>query len=370
MTAPVFPAAPADLPSRAEPATFSARTDATIVWEKAFRDVLAGSVSFYEGVSSDATQAVTDAVAQVGLAVDQVGLARDQVGLAAAQVGLAVAQVGLAQAAAAAAIVTANAPLWVSEASYTVAANAISPIDFGTYRAITTHTGVATDPSADATNWVLISAPAKATQVKAEAGTDNDDFMTPLGTAQAIAALGFGGGLIPIGTKQTLSAVAAADILLTGGYNEYVIKFWGFEPVTNNVALLLRTSTNGGSSFDSGASAYTGALVRGITTSGTPTVIAAASSAQIIVAGSSATIGIINNADYGVSGEIRILQPAETARTAVAIESLFWPTVENFAHAEGGGFRMSAAGVDAVRLFFNSGNIASGQYQLYGVAVG
>ena len=108
MTAPVFPAAPADLPSRAEPATFSARTDATIVWEKAFRDVLAGSVSFYEGIVTDSEQAVTDVAAQVTLAVEQVGLARDQVALAVTQVGLADAQRVLAQAAAAAAASSAN----------------------------------------------------------------------------------------------------------------------------------------------------------------------------------------------------------------------------------------------------------------------
>ena len=206
MTAPVFPAAPADLPSRAKPATFSARTDAALVWEKAFRDVLASSIAFYEGTVTDSEQAVTDAEAQVALAVTQVGLAEDEVAEAVAQVGLADAQRVLAQAAAAAAIVTANAPLWVSEASYTAGANAISPIDFGTYRAITTHTGVATDPSADATNWVLISAPAKATQVKAEVGTDNDDFMTSLRTAQAIAAQSPG-----LTTEATTGATQSID---------------------------------------------------------------------------------------------------------------------------------------------------------------
>ena len=213
MAAPVFPAAPVPLASRAVPATFSADNDAALVWEKAFRDVLAASIPFYEGTVTDSEQAVTDAEAQVALAVEQVALAVEQVGLAEDEVAEAVAQVELAgaqrvlaQAAAAAAIITANAPFWVSEASYTAGANAISPIDFGTYRAITTHTGVATDPSADATNWVLISAPAKATQVKAEAGTDNDDFMTSLRTAQAIAALS-----PSISTEATTGATQSID---------------------------------------------------------------------------------------------------------------------------------------------------------------
>lgn len=48
------------------------------------------------------------------------------------------------------------ADAWVSGASYTVGTVVYSPIDFQSYRAITTHSGVTTDPSEDATNWVAI----------------------------------------------------------------------------------------------------------------------------------------------------------------------------------------------------------------------
>lgn len=48
------------------------------------------------------------------------------------------------------------AAAWVSGASYTVGSVVYSPIDFQTYRAITTHSGLTTDPSEDATNWVAI----------------------------------------------------------------------------------------------------------------------------------------------------------------------------------------------------------------------
>jgi hypothetical protein len=134
-----------------------------------------------------AADQVTLAEGQVALAADQVTLAAAQVVLAADEVALAADQVTLAEAAAAAAVTTANADEWVSGASYSVNANVISGIDFGTYRAILTHTGVATDPSADPTNWVKISAPAKASQAEAEAGTENTKFLTSLRTAQAIA---------------------------------------------------------------------------------------------------------------------------------------------------------------------------------------
>ena len=107
-----------------------------------------------ETEATDAAQSAVDAAAEVVLAADQVGLAADQVDLAEAQVVLAADEVALAEAAAAAAVVTANADAWVSGASYSANENAISQINFKTYRAKSTFTGQTTDPSADETRWV------------------------------------------------------------------------------------------------------------------------------------------------------------------------------------------------------------------------
>jgi len=182
MTDPTFTAAPSVIPSRSAPSTFSALTDPFLVWEKTFRGELSTSVSWFALQVTNAGQAVIDAQAEVVLAADQVTLAT-------AQKDEATAQAVLAASSAAAAIVTTNAAAWVSEASYTALDNAISGVDFGTYRAILTHTGETTDPSADETNWVLIGFIGKASQAQAEAGTDNSNGMTPLRTSQAIDEL-------------------------------------------------------------------------------------------------------------------------------------------------------------------------------------
>jgi phosphopantetheinyl transferase len=100
-----------------------------------------------ETEATDAAQSAVDAAAKVVLAEDQVALAADQVALAADEVALA-------DAAAAAAVATANAEAWVSGASYDINDNAISQINFKTYRAKSTFTGQTTDPSADETRWV------------------------------------------------------------------------------------------------------------------------------------------------------------------------------------------------------------------------
>ena len=73
-----------------------------------------------------------------------------------ASAAAAAASVTAAAASVIAADATANAVLWVSAGSYTAGQNRYSPINYLTYRAITTHSGETTDPSLDATNWTAV----------------------------------------------------------------------------------------------------------------------------------------------------------------------------------------------------------------------
>ena len=109
-------------PSRQEPSTFSVRADAFLGALPDFGTQVNAAGDFIDGVGAQVT---TDAAT--------------------------------ASAAAASAVAAAGATEWVSGASYDAGDVVYSPVDFQTYRAKTTHSGVATDPSADATNWVQIS---------------------------------------------------------------------------------------------------------------------------------------------------------------------------------------------------------------------
>mgnify|MGYP003624547068 CR=1 FL=1 len=62
-----------------------------------------------------------------------------------------------AEAAKNAAIAAAAATAWVSGASYSAGDVVWSLVDYQTYRAKTTHSGLSTDPSSDSTNWAQIS---------------------------------------------------------------------------------------------------------------------------------------------------------------------------------------------------------------------
>jgi hypothetical protein len=109
-------------PSRQEPATFSERADAFLGALPTFGTETNAAGDYIDGIGAQVT---TDAAT--------------------------------ASAAAASAVAAAGAVAWVSGASYDAGDVVYSLVDFQTYRAKTTHSGVATDPSADATNWVKIS---------------------------------------------------------------------------------------------------------------------------------------------------------------------------------------------------------------------
>lgn len=109
-------------PSRQEPSTFSVRADAFLGALPDFGTEVNAAGDFIDGVGAQVT-----------------------------------ADAATASAAAASAVAAAGATEWVSGASYDAGDVVYSPVDFQTYRAKTTHSGVTTDPSADATNWVKIS---------------------------------------------------------------------------------------------------------------------------------------------------------------------------------------------------------------------
>lgn len=369
MPDPTFTEAPAQVPSRAAPSTFSALTDPFIAWEKTFRNELSSSVSWFALQASNAAASASAASDSAGEAADSAGAASDSADDAALSAALSISGGAAA----------AGADVHVPNAAYTAsnpASAAVSNVNGQTYRCIVSHSGVATDPANDATNWVRITfngayadlsgKPTLGTAATKNTGT-TDGTVPLIGAGdklpESILPEATPGGLVPIGSKQTLSSVAAADILLTGGYDEYIIKYWGFYNDTDNFFLRLRTSTNGGSSFDSGGSDYKYAIM-GINSDSTSNSNSV-SGASSFIALSSTSVG--TTAANNVSGEIKIYTPSDTTPTKIETTDTTITAMGRMQQSIGGGFRNSSAVVDAVRLFMSSGNIAAGEYQLYGV---
>lgn len=172
-------------------------------------------------------------------------------------------------------------------------------------------------------------------------------------------------GLWELINTYTPSAVASQAI--TGFdnslYSDYRIVLDHLAPSSDATTLLLRTSTDGGSTYDSGAGNYGHAFVGFLATD------------AVFSGGSAGDTSIQltptnyqgNAAGETISGEIRIINPGEAAPSQIFSDLFGLSSASNPYIVKGGGRRFSEANVDAVQLRFGAGNIASGAVRFYGL---
>jgi hypothetical protein len=170
---------------------------------------------------------------------------------------------------------------------------------------------------------------------------------------------------MPLLVSGSVSAAATLDLVLTTytGYRGLIFELYGFIPVTDATDLWMRFSTDGGSNYDATGYNYTTWITNDV--AATSATVASGSANQIVMASS-----IGNGATEGIDITIKILGQTNTARWCRArweshlISSAATPagTMMN-----GGGARETAQDTDAVRFLFSSGNIASGDYAVYGL---
>jgi hypothetical protein len=159
-----------------------------------------------------------------------------------------------------------------------------------------------------------------------------------------------GNALVKLSTTTVSSAVANLNFTdLSSVYKFYILQYWGLTSSTNTT-ILLRTSTDNGSSFTSSAASYQGATVNtGATSSAT-----------------SITIGVIRStANTGSSGQIIIYNP---------MDSTYRTSITSINHSSAAGYgdcrssdRTAAEANNAVQLLLSSGNYTAGTIIVYGV---
>lgn len=173
-------------------------------------------------------------------------------------------------------------------------------------------------------------------------------------------------GLVLIEAMEVTSPVAAIDFVngIDGTYDGYEIRFYNVRLSTES-SLVMQVSSNGGTSFDNGASDYT--WIRKLQRSSAASTIdgSGLASAQSIEVSS---ISIGNSADeVGCSGVVRIMQPSVAQHHTFLTDCVGIDTLGNLFRAEVAGRRKAAAIVNAVRFFNSFGNVTSGAFALYGV---
>ena len=200
-----------------------------------------------------------------------------------------------------------------------------------------------------------------ASQAEAETGTDTTKLMTPERTSQAIAALSSGGVGELLGSYTASNATSVdigsgldLDITIDDTYDFYVVKF-DLTPLTSGIILNVRTSGDGGSSFDNSAGNYQWNGIEN--TTGTSTISGRndTNAAEISI-----TQGAHNS--LSIKGEFVVYKPAAATKTFISFLSNYANTSSTYEGFRGHGLRDDASAVDAFRMFANSGNVTGNVY--------
>lgn len=159
------------------------------------------------------------------------------------------------------------------------------------------------------------------------------------------------------------SATADLDTTIDSTYTSYVVMFDGVKPSSNSVSLYVRLKIAG--SYHAGASDYIWNL-DSITSSSSITSNFAGQ-AQIDIITSNFTLS-----DRFVAGKLFLFSPASTAfKKMIRWDAMTYQDIvgtDNILNVQGCGVDISSnAAVTGIRFLFSSGNIAVGNFKLFGI---
>lgn len=165
-------------------------------------------------------------------------------------------------------------------------------------------------------------------------------------------------------TSGTNSAIATLDVVMTS-HTDFPTKLLIIEhiiPVTTATDLHLLLSTDGGVSYDSGASNYV-YVKDGADSAGIALITSSTADTKIILTNGSMS----NSAQQGGSFEIWFHNTNVTSeRPRIRWSGCYVNNGANWIEFNGSGQRVTAQDTDAFRLLFSSGNISSVRWALKG----
>ena len=159
-----------------------------------------------------------------------------------------------------------------------------------------------------------------------------------------------------------VSATTTATFILDSTlYDSYEFVISNLIPTADNSALMLRTSSDGGSTYANsvGDYSYAGSYVSA-TDAGT---LRTASSDNLAIA---ANVGNASGED-GYSGTVRVFGPHLARKTLIRADGAYYFSSGAFFSMVLAGERKSTSPVDAIQIFYAATTMASGTITLYGL---
>ena len=218
---------------------------------------------------------------------------------------------------------------------------------------------------AGGTDGNIISFDASGDPVAIATGNDGQVLTsTGAGSPPAFEDAGGGGAWNFIASTTISNDSEITFTSLNGSTYDMIVFIWTEVIVaTDNNAMYLQTSTDGGSSYDSGAGEYEYVIHSVYGTTEQTSNSTAATFIRLVGANN-----IGNNTGESYNGTLYMAKPSGTLYTCVGFDGFMVEEGTNVQVTKGAGARVSGADVDAVRFYSPSGNMTSGTIKLYGIA--
>ena len=201
----------------------------------------------------------------------------------------------------------------------------------------------------------------KSTSAENLAGTATDVFPDVAGVKEMVDA---NSRIVEI-ARVTLSSQADAEFtgFDSATYDSYEFELLNVVPASDGAVLRAQTSADGGTTYDSGASDYAYAMRQNFS-SGTEssTNSSGSDSMRFHKDGVGSDTG-----ETGLSGIVRMFGPGSATETFVSADLAFTTTLGNMIGGSVQCRRNASEAVDAIKFFFDSGNLESGTIIMRGI---
>lgn len=194
----------------------------------------------------------------------------------------------------------------------------------------------------------------------------SDGGNTKRDTVQGILDLAPNPGDLILIEAQTASTDTSIDFTtgISSTYETYILVINDLVPTSDGALITLRTSTDAGATWDSGASDYSWANVGRVHSGTTVTGANDAADTEINMTGTYASGSTAGEAYNAV---IKLHSPAGARNTILTTTCSFLDASGVLNWVKGAGQRLSAADVTGLRIIPSTSTIASGSFRLYGV---
>lgn len=192
-------------------------------------------------------------------------------------------------------------------------------------------------------------------------GSTTNNYNTYLGSQVLLAELTASASSSLDFASRNVAGQSGA--MFQSDYDEYIVELINVLPATDNTDLLMRYSTDGGATYVTSAVYDYANEINNVANFQTPSVSGTGQTSSKIIPTQDNTV-----ANGGANGSLKVYNPLSATQHKHVIGSVAWWNNDNQFYNGTLSFRFATTtAINAFRLLYSSGNIASGVVRVYGL---